>query len=269
MLACLHDRSAIEVYLRADPYLHLYELGDLDDRFWPRTQWYGWLAAGRLHAVVLLYSGFRPPVLLALASPPRLVDLRSLLTELTSLLPIEIFTHLTPGLEACFTSLYLLEHHGLHLKMALAAPGMVGAIDTDGVLQLTESDLNDLERLYAENYPDNAFDPHMLSTGCTFGLRQGGQLVTAAGVHVFSPLYRVAALGNIVTHRAYRGRGLGTRVTARLIQHLTPLVDQIGLNVKADNLPAIAIYEKLGFTPVAEYHEVTLTRQLNAPTSSH
>lgn len=258
MLACLHDRSAIEAYLRADPYLHLYELGDLDERFWPQTQWYGWLVEGRLRAVALLYSAFRPPVLLALASPAHQEDLRSLLAALTPLLPVDLYAHLTPGLEACFTSFYRLEHHGLHLKMALAAPERVGGIATSGVLQLTEPDLPDLERLYAEHYPDNAFDPHLLSTGCTFGLRQGGQLACVAGVHVFSPTYRVAALGNIVTHRAYRGRGLGTRVTARLIQHLLPQVDQIGLNVKDDNLPALAIYEKLGFKPVAPYHEYAL-----------
>ena len=34
------DRETIERFLRNDIGLHLYELGDLDDFFWPRTMWY-------------------------------------------------------------------------------------------------------------------------------------------------------------------------------------------------------------------------------------
>jgi hypothetical protein len=39
------DRARLEAWLRRDPAMHLYELGDLDDFFWPRTRWYGLPAA--------------------------------------------------------------------------------------------------------------------------------------------------------------------------------------------------------------------------------
>ena len=34
---CLHDQTTIEAVLRRNALLHLYELGDLDDLFWPYT----------------------------------------------------------------------------------------------------------------------------------------------------------------------------------------------------------------------------------------
>jgi len=37
---CLHNKDEIEAFLRQDPFLHLYELGDLDDFFWHHTTWY-------------------------------------------------------------------------------------------------------------------------------------------------------------------------------------------------------------------------------------
>ena len=40
-LVCLHDKAVIEGFLRRNPLLHIYPLGDLDDFFWPHTTWYG------------------------------------------------------------------------------------------------------------------------------------------------------------------------------------------------------------------------------------
>src|SRR5438093_529591 len=81
----------------------------------------------------------------------------------------------------------------------------------------------------------NWFDPRMLETGHYYGIRQDGTLLSIAGVHVYSPRYRVAALGNITTRPAARGHGLATLVTAKLCQELLRSVDEIGLNVRADN----------------------------------
>ena len=50
-VAVLSDRGRIEDFLRADAGLHLYELGDLDDFFWPRTTWCGWQSDGNSQSV--------------------------------------------------------------------------------------------------------------------------------------------------------------------------------------------------------------------------
>ena len=95
----------------------------------------------------------------------------------------------------------------------------------------------------------------MLATQQYFGIRIGGQLVSAGGIHVYSSQYSVAALGNIATHPAHRRRGYGKAVTARICQSVSKAVDRIGLNVKADNHNAITCYERLGFEIIATYGE--------------
>jgi predicted GNAT family acetyltransferase len=95
----------------------------------------------------------------------------------------------------------------------------------------------------------------MLETGCYFGVRRNGEIASVAGIHVYSPRYRAAALGNITTRPADRGQGLGTQVTARVCQELRKTTDTIGLNVRADNVPALATYTRLGFRPTAAYDE--------------
>jgi hypothetical protein len=37
---CLHDKEEIAAFLRRNTFLHLYEIGDLDDFFWQYTTWY-------------------------------------------------------------------------------------------------------------------------------------------------------------------------------------------------------------------------------------
>jgi predicted GNAT family acetyltransferase len=99
----------------------------------------------------------------------------------------------------------------------------------------------------------------MLETGFYFAIRRGGSLVSVAGVHVCSPQYRVAALGNITTRPDFRGQGLATAVTARLCQELRSAgIESIGLNVHAGNPGALACYQKIGFERVADYGESTL-----------
>ena len=120
---------------------------------------------------------------------------------------------------------------------------------------LRPDDLDEVSRLYDLAYPENAFDPRMLETGCFRGIRQDGSLVSAAGVHVYSGRYRVAALGNVATHPVYRGRGLSRAATAATCLALLETVDDIGLNVRADNVPAVACYRHLGFEIAAHYGE--------------
>jgi len=76
-----------------------------------------------------------------------------------------------------------------------------------------------------------------------------------AGIHVYSPKYKVAALGNICTHPDFRGKGWGRAVTAKLCKSLLQEIEYIGLNVKANNKTAISLYEKLGFEIVSSYFE--------------
>jgi predicted GNAT family acetyltransferase len=122
-------------------------------------------------------------------------------------------------------------------------------------LEIKLEDLDEVLQLYRDAYPGNWFDSRMLQTEQYFGIRKNGGLVSIAGVHVYSQQYKVAALGNIVTHPDYRSNGFGRAVTARLCRSLFETVDHIGLNVKSDNQIAVSMYKRLGFEVVGCYWE--------------
>jgi ribosomal protein S18 acetylase RimI-like enzyme len=256
-VASLHDKGEIERFLRRDTYLHVYSLGDLDDFFWPNTVWYALKEGDEVREIVLLYTAPALPVMLALASGPP-DDMRELLRQALRLLPKRIYAHLSPDVSSALESDYRIESHGTYYKMKLADPSRLAAVDTSVVLPLSAVDLREVRELYDVSYPGNAFDPRMLETGCYYGLWRDGRLAGVAGVHVYSAKYKVAALGNVVTHPNYRGQGIATATCAKLCRELLKTVDHIGLNVKADNVPALTSYKRLGFESIATYEECTL-----------
>lgn len=263
----LHNKSIIETYYRNDPALYAYELGDLDDFFWPYTTWFASLKAGNIpmgspaklqqvDSLFLLYAGLELPVVLAQARDTEgLVKLKHLLTDSLTFLPRRFYSHLSPGLVQVLQDQYPLVPHGLYWKMKLAEPENLAQVDTAATQALTSKDCDEVRAFYNAAYPDNWFDPRMLETGCYFGIRRQGRLVSVAGIHVYSPQYRTATLGNITTLDEFRGQGYATAVTARVCRELLKTVDTIGLNVRGDNSAAIRCYQKLGFVKAAEYEE--------------
>jgi predicted GNAT family acetyltransferase len=146
--------------------------------------------------------------------------------------------------------------------MVLKDKERLSPVDTQAARQLDTADIDQLYALYQASYPGHWFTARMLETGQYFGISgEKAEIVSAAGVHVYAPEYKIAALGNIVTHPAHRGRGLGAAVTAAVCNNLLKTVDLIGLTVQSENKAAIHMYEKLGFGKVAPYYENTLTRK--------
>jgi ribosomal protein S18 acetylase RimI-like enzyme len=258
-LVQLRDRGAIADFCRLRPAVHAYELGDLDDFFWPHTHWHGWRPGGRLEQLVLVYDEPDPPVLLALAEEPA-DGMGDLLRLMAPDLPPSLYAHLSPGLVGALAPHLLpATEPAPHLKLGLAHPSRLDAHDTGEATLLSSDDLADVERLYADAYPGTWFQARMLDTGRYVGIRRDGRLACVAGVHVWSPTWRVAALGNVATLPSLRGSGLATSACARLCRVLLDDgIDVVSLNVRADNAAAIRAYEKLGFTRAAEYVEVSL-----------
>lgn len=263
----LVDREEIAAFLRRDILLHLYEIGDLDDFFWPHTTWFGLrahAAQGELAAVALLYRATDLPVLLALSAPP-LAPLAALLAAIRPELPPRFYSHLSGDLARTLAPAYRAEPHGTHLKMALRDPARALAANSAAAVELTPADRPAIDALYQASYPGNWFDARMLETGQYFGIWEGPDLVSVAGVHVYSARRRVAALGNVTTRPDRRGRGLALAASARLVRSLLATTDHIGLNVAAANAAAIACYERLGFASIGSYKEVLFTTGAISP----
>ncbi|MEV0155606.1 GNAT family N-acetyltransferase [Micromonospora sp. NPDC050686] len=244
-----HDRAVLADLLCRDPALHAYQLGDLDDFCWPYTSWFR-----RGDQVALLYHGGDPPVLIAHPVGGDVAGMSALLADLAPLLPARVYVHLSPGLHPALRDRFTLEQPAPHRRMVLTDPAGLRRVAPAGQ-PLAATDLPELEKLYEAAYPGSHFDARMLDTGHYLGVREGGDLVAVAGVHVWSPTYRVAALGNVTTHPAARGRGLAAAAVSALCRRLAATVDTVALNVRADNTTARRLYARLGFTDAAEFDE--------------
>lgn len=254
---CLHDKKQIETFFRQNTFLHLYEIGDLDNFFWGHTTWYALTEAQQINQIALLYTGAFLPVLIGLTEES-IDSMQELLRSIIHILPKKFYAHLSKDLLAIFIDEYQIQPHAIHYKMGLSNPSCLQNFDTSNVVPLSVANTTEIEQLYRLSYPDNWFELRMLETDNYFGIKQDKNLVSVAGVHVYSQQYKVAALGNITTHPQFRGRGLAKVVCAKLCQELLQTVTHIGLNVKVDNASAIACYSQLGFEPIATYGEYSL-----------
>jgi len=248
--------SAIEAFLRRAPYLHAYELGDLDPREAAHTTW---ITGDPVRAVVLLYRGLTTPTIVGLVEASASRDaMAGLLAAHADRLPPRFYAHLTAGLIDALgpARRQLLGHNW---KMALTAPAGEPP-DADEIVALTPRDADDAVRFYAESYPGSYFEPVNLERGPYLAIRDRHGIAAIAGVHVYSPIMRIASLGNIATRPDVRGHGHARRVTAALCARLRDEVDVIGLNVRSDNAAAIACYRAVGFAPFHEYDEWLIAR---------
>jgi predicted GNAT family acetyltransferase len=130
--------------------------------------------------------------------------------------------------------------------------------DNGSAVKLTESDILELKDLY-EKREEPFFLPYMLTSGTYYGIRKDGKLVSAAGTHVTSSTNKIACMGTVFTHPAYRGKGYATICVSKVVEELLLSHKDIILNVDSKNFSAIRIYEKLGFREHCTFFEATAT----------
>lgn len=250
----LKDKKIIEKHFRKNIHLNLYQLGDLDDFFFDYTKWFAVSDKNEIRHIALLYTGSDLPVLLALCDSDQ-DSMKLLLSNFKTNLPAKFYSHLSPGISETLASSFSITGHGKYFKMSLDKNDFKFQGEDPGIRRLDVGDLEQVKKFYAESYPDNWFDKRMIETGKYFGYFIDGKIRAVAGIHVYSPEYRIAVLGNITTHPDFRGKSLCTKVTSMLCRDLMETVDNIGLNVSFENIPAIKSYEKIGFKKTGEYEE--------------
>jgi len=133
--------------------------------------------------------------------------------------------------------------------------------DLDGCERLSTAAAEELLELYGA-YPGSAFHPDHLVGRVFFGTREHGEMVAAAGTHIVSQRFDVAAVGNVFTRPDFRGRGLGERLTRAVAHQLQAEgIGLIVLNVAVENAGAARIYERLGFRDHCRFLEGVATRR--------
>jgi len=260
MFIFTHNKERLLEHFRQDPVLFAYHIGDLDDFFFDRCQWAAtYYKSTRIDECLLVYNGPATPTVLAFGLSNRFP---ALLDEALELLPERFYCHFLEPYRAHLAERYTEQPLGTHIKMKLGEfTPRHGDNDPHLIRSLTVNDLPELTTFYKAAYPESYFDARMLETGKCLGCFDDGRLLAAAGIHVFSEQYNVAVLGNIATLPEHRGNGLATQVTSHLVADLTADNRTIALNVKADNAPAIACYESLGFAKTHDYEESLFTAE--------
>lgn len=78
-----------------------------------------------------------------------------------------------------------------------------------------------------------------------------GRLVGKVNINAQS--WNCLQIGGVYVLPEYRSRGIARAMTASLIRELSPLNKQFTLYVKKSNLPALRVYDKLGFVKIEDY----------------
>jgi ribosomal protein S18 acetylase RimI-like enzyme len=248
----LTAKSRILAYLESDRLYAAYAVGDLEPELFVHCKWFGSEQDGRLQALALHYSGLGFPIVFLMG------DAGGLRAIFEGALGIE---------EAYFTCRQ--EHLGIlrgfyewepvsMWRMVLRSDSFrpVGG----NCVPLTPDHAGQLVALYAHG-GQNAFDPQQVPGGAFYGVFEDSRLVAAAGTHLISPTYGVAAVGNIFTHPEFRGRGCATTAASAVVAELLSRgVRDIVLNVDQKNETAIHVYERLGFERYGPFFEGSAVR---------
>ena len=244
-------KDRLHGYLSRDPIRAAYLIGGLDPVYDDYCEWYGLSEGEEIRALLLVYRGLSLPGVFTLGATD---DVGQLIHGCGSELPRRFYAHLLEGHEIPLARHYRVDRLRRMLRKAVERDGFRPASSTEGVRQVTHADTADIIELY-QFYPDNFFEPYQLESGYYYCVREDGRLVSIAGVHVVSEQYDVASIGNIVTHPDYRGRGLSTRCTGKLLDELFQRVGLVVLNVPESNEAARATFRKLGFRNYNVYLE--------------
>lgn len=250
------DQALLRSFLEGDRLYAAYAICDLEEREFARTRW--GLAWDRDEpiAVVLEYNGPTPQPLFVMG---RQDGIEAVLRDLIR--PRLAYVAAPPAVVPALQSTYRVDPGPTMVRMWVDEarfrpyPG--------AVQRLLPVEIGDLNRLYQLGFA-SWLPPSSVAEGVYYGMRVNGLLIAAAGTHVVSRGARLAVVGNVLTHVDFRGRGFATAVTGAVTAELLRSCDQVVLNVRADNPPALNAYRRLGFMEHLRFEE-RLVHRLGSP----
>ncbi|MET8350454.1 MULTISPECIES: N-acetyltransferase [unclassified Micromonospora] len=113
------------------------------------------------------------------------------------------------------------------------------------VVRLTEADHPALDALIDEAFPNTTSRPGDPRVVDWYGIRAGGRLVACGADRSRGD---IGFLAGLTVAPDQRGRGWGAALTAAMTRALLARHDTVGLGVYPDNVGAVRLYRRLGFT---------------------
>jgi ribosomal protein S18 acetylase RimI-like enzyme len=253
----LADKVEILSFLETERTYAAYAIGDLEPALFAQSTWAAAERGGRRRALALHFRGLEPPALFLMGER---AGLRAILRDV--LCPERAMVTCYADYLSLAREFYRWDDVIPMWRMVLE-PENFRPVEGDCV-RLTPESTGQLAALYALGSTD-AFSPAQVRDGGFTGILADGQLVAAAGTHLVSATYGVAAVGNVFTHPDHRGQGHATVATSGVVAELLRRgIREIVLNVAQDNDAAIHVYERLGFERYCPFIEGSATRLLTS-----
>jgi ribosomal protein S18 acetylase RimI-like enzyme len=250
------DRVLLREFLERDRLFAAYAICDLEDREFARTRWGIASQGSQVVAVGMEYGGLTPQPMFLMGDNDGIgAILRDVIRPRAAYMAARAEAMPAVGQHYRIEPGPPMIRMWLDRTMFQPAPAHV-----ERLLPVEVGELNRLYQLgFAAWLPANA-----IAEGVYFGIRVNGRLVAAAGTHVISRHARLAVVGNVLTHTDHRGRGYAKAVTSAVTAELLRYCDEVVLNVRSDNPPAIQAYAHLGYIEHARFEE-RLVRRLASP----
>jgi len=246
------DKTRLFAILNRERLYAAYAIGDLEPHLFHACRWYVARAPGSDDALALglLFSGLNLPIIITLGD---VAGVAAILEQ--GLRPATAFFNLRAGHLPAVTRHYDLAEYQEMWRMALTPATFRPSELPLHPRRLYPADIAALNTLYDLAWAGH-FAAYQVEQGIFYGLYVDDQLVATAGTHIISPTYGLAAVGNVFTHPAHRGRGYATACTSAVVRDLLALgCRDVVLNVNVRNDIAIHIYERLGFRCHCRYLE--------------
>lgn len=253
------DRELLREFLERNRLMAAYAICDLEESEFGKTRWGICRRDGEPVAVVLEYRGLSPQPLFAMGESD---GIAAILRDV-----------ITPRLVYLATDAAHLPQISRHYRVEPGPPMLRMWVNrytfrsASGLAQrLLPIEIADLNKLYGLRFT-SWLGPEAITNGVYYGIRVNGRLVAAAGTHVISRTARLGVVGNVMTHPDQRNRGFAKVTTSAVTQELLRYCDDVVLNVRSDNPPAIAAYQALGYSEYGRFEE-RLSRRRGAPWDS-
>ena len=252
------DRALLRTFLERDRLFASYAICDLEEREFARTRWGVAMADDEPIAVAMEYSGLTPQPLFVMGRNDGIETvLRDVIRPRAAYVAARV--EALPAVEAVYRV-----DPGPPMVRMWVDRARFRPYPSD-VRRLLPVEIGELNRLYQLGFA-SWLSSSAIAEGVYYGIRAGGKLVAAAGTHVVSPTARLAVVGNVFTHVDQRGRGNATAVTGAVTAELLRTCDQVVLNVRSDNPPALQAYRRLGYAEYVRFEE-RLIHRLGSPLS--